>query len=114
MTWHNIFRRVHRNEIINFLESESFQRGIHSTKVKGDNIIDILWKANSPERWRVEKICGIKSAERSNIDELFLQLVVNKIIVLDYSRSVLSWSFGHTVDVNNNREQMLTYTLDSN
>ena len=100
--WHKIFRCAHRNEIVNFLDSKSFQRGIHSTAVKGDSIIAVLWKANGPKRWRVEKIYGIKSVERSNIDALFLQLVANKIVVLDYSPPGLSWLFVCTVDVNNN------------
>ena len=47
------------------------------------------------------------------LDEVHLHVQQRTSFRPEISRNVLLWSFGRTVDVNNNRERMLSYKLDS-
>ena len=109
--WGKIFRRVHKGQIIRFLESDTFSRQVHLLEVRGDNIEDILRKGD--EKWRIEAIYGRKTVEKCNIYGLFLQLTVTGILELNHATRGLSWSLGRSPDPTDTRERVLNYKIDS-
>jgi hypothetical protein len=112
-SWQKTFQRVHREEVVKLFEYETFQRALHSIEVKGDNIIDTLWKVNGPVRWRVDTIYGIKSVDRFHFDALFLQLLGKKMIDLSQTSRGLAWSFRRSPNPHNDCKRVLKYKLGS-
>lgn len=110
--WEKIFRKVDKAQVILFLESETFSKKVHTLEVKGDNVVDLLWKGE--EKWRLEEIYRRKSLDRFNIVGLFLQLVGTKILELHNTSRGLTWSLGRSPHPNHKREKILNYKVDSN
>ena len=66
--WHNIFLKVDKAEVVQFLECEPLQKQMGQLVASRDNILDILWRQ---EKWRMDKIFRDK-VKKSNVDALFL------------------------------------------
>ena len=107
--WGKIFVRVDKDEVVRFLQSEHALRCI-PLYAKRDNIVDTLWKG---EGWRLEKIYRRKTVSKFNVDALFLQLIATEIIEIRNTQAGLQWVFGRVPDLNNARESILKYTMNT-
>jgi len=107
--WAEIFKKLHKDQVIKFLKSEYFQKMVPLI-AKSDNIVDVLWSGDG--KWRVEKIYGKKTVSRASVDGLFLQLIANQKIVLMHDNTNIVWKLGRTSNPDNPLESICNYEFD--
>ena len=77
---------------------------------RNDNVVDVLWEE---ERWRIEKIYGKKSVNKTVVSALFLQLTATKILELVNTKDGLVWKLGRVRCPTNNQDAIPRYKVDS-